>query len=68
MKITVLSILYVSFLVKKMTKNVKHGIKFFLSRVGHLGPTLDTVMGFFASFFMNFGRFEWNLIAVFGSF
>ena len=42
--------------------------KEFLSRVGHLGPILDTVMGFFASFFMNFGRFEWERIAVFGSF
>ena len=40
----------------------------FLSRVGHLGPTLDTVMGFCESFFVNFGRFEWDLIAVFGSF
>ena len=39
-----------------------------LSRVGHLGPTLDTVMDFCESFFMNFVRFEWDLIAIFGLF
>ena len=43
-------------------------LNIFLSRVGHLGPTLDIVMDFCESFFMNFGRFEWKLIAVFGSF
>ena len=47
---------------------VRASLMLFLSRVGHLGPTLDTVMGFFESFFMNCGRFEWELIAVFGLF
>ena len=50
------------------SKNTRPRDMLFLSRVGHLGPTLDTVMGFFASFFMNFGRFEWKVIVVFGSF